>query len=1115
MGRFLVSGARYRSCYTTHTYLLFVVFPPEAGRRVMSNFVHLHTHSHYSLLDGLGKIPELVTQAKALGMDALALTDHGVLYGAIEFYKECKAQGIKPIIGMETYVALGSRFDKRAQVDNDYYHLILLATSYQGYKNLLQLTTLAHLEGYYYKPRVDWELLERFHEGLIALSACLGGQMAREIVGGASTARLKEIVAQHQRVFGVDNYFFELQHRPSIPKQQLVNSTLITLGKELGVPVVATNDLHYIHSEDADAQDVLLCLQTKSQRSDTKRMNMLGEDYSLLPPAKMEELFSYIPEAMSNTVKIADRCAIEIPLRQIILPEFPLPAGVSAQQALEQLCEQGLPRRYGHAINPSIRERLTYELGVIAKTGFASYFLIVADFVNWAKAAGIMVGPGRGSAAGSIVSYLLNITNVDPVHFKLFFERFLNPERISMPDIDLDFADRRRDEVLRYVEEKYGKDHVAQIITFGTMAARAAVRDCGRVLGMSYAICDRIAKLIPMFTGLADALEQVPELKALYTQDADARLVLDTAKKVEHVARHSSTHACGVVISDKPLVEYMPLQFASSDDRSVISQYELHAVEDLGILKMDFLGLRNLTILEDALRIIHETRSVTIDLEKIPMDDAPAFDLLQRGDTTGVFQLESSGMKRYLRELKPTVLEDIIAMVALYRPGPMEFIPDFIASKRGLKKIEYLHPKLEPILDYTYGIAVYQEQVLQIARDIAGFSLGEADVLRKAIGKKIKHLLMEQREKFVKGAVEHGVSKSIAQKLFDFTEPFARYGFNRAHAACYGLIAYQTAYLKANYPVEFMAALMGSELGDVERIAVLVKECRQMDLAVLPPDINESGQTFNVVVAEGKPAIRFGMAAVKNVGEGVVAGIVAERTLHGPFLSLGDFLSRLGVEHLNKKSLESLAKAGALDRLGDRSLLVGNVEKMLKFLRSSTPAEGSSAQSSLLFMMDPAMSAPVLHLDPIAPERRETVLAWEKELLGLYVSEHPLSAYQGQLATLSTPIASIVQYYEQQGAVIGGMVSTVKLIYTKKGEKMVFAQFEDLHDTIELIVFPSVHQQSPEVWVEGNLLLVRGKVTLRSGTPQLICERALPITTENLKTLIDKMATRFGQDKSV
>jgi len=1084
----------------------------------MGDFVHLHTHSHYSLLDGLGKIPELVTQAKALGMDALALTDHGVLYGAVEFYQECKAQGIKPIIGMETYVALGSRFDKRAQVDNDYYHLILLATSYAGYKNLLHLTSLAHLEGYYYKPRVDWEILERYHEGLIALSGCLGGMMAREITNNASHGRLREIITQHQQLFGVENYFFELQHRASIPAQQVVNQRLVELGKEFNVPLVATNDLHYILSDDADAQDVLLCLQTKSKRDDPKRMKMLGEDYSLASPQRMKEWFQLWPEAIANTVKIADRCAIEIPLHQVILPEFPLPEGVTARMQLKRLCEEGLGRRYGQMIDSSTRERLSYELGVIATTGFESYFLIVADFVNWAKAAGIMVGPGRGSAAGSLVSFLLNITNVDPIRYKLFFERFLNPERISMPDIDLDFADRRRDEVLRYVEQKYGKDHVAQIITFGTMAARAAVRDCGRVLGMSYTLCDSVAKMIPMFSSLADALTNVTELKELYERDRSVGLMIDTAKKVEHVARHSSTHACGVVITDQPLVEYVPLQYASSDDRTVISQYGLHSVEDLGLLKMDFLGLKNLTILEDALAIIAESRGQTIDLETIGLDDPATFALLQKGDTTGVFQLESSGMKRYLRELIPSALEDIIAMVALYRPGPMEFIPDFIASKHGKKKIEYLHPKLEPILDYTYGIAVYQEQVLQIARDIAGFSLGEADVLRKAIGKKIKTLLLEQREKFVKGAVLQGVSKPIAAKLFDFTEPFARYGFNRAHAACYGLIAYQTAYLKANFPVEFMAGLLGSELGDIERVAVLVKECRQMGIAVLPPDINQSGQTFSVVTikdenpsfaeaSEGRPAIRFGLAAVKNVGVGVVEGIVSERKRGGVFVSVEDLLLRLGLTHLNKKSLESLAKCGALDSLGERAQLVGNIEKMLKFMRSSSSASAgeSNGQSSLLLVVDTTPRVPVLHLDPIASERSETLLAWEKELLGLYVSEHPLSAFRAHLELVSMPINTVIHFTEGQGAVIGGMVSTVKTIYTKKGERMVFARCEDFHDSVELIVFPSVHRDSEALWKEGSLVLVRGKITQRSGSAQLICERAIPITKERLDELLVRM----------
>jgi len=986
---------------------------------------------------------------------------------------------------------------------------VLLAENNTGYQNLLKLTTFGHIEGYYYKPRIDWELLEKYHDGLIALSGCLRGAVPREILSGSGDERAAHVVRQYQQLFGPNNFFLELQHRPTLPDQARLNDGLIQLSRATGAGLVVTNDAHYIHADDADAQDVLLCLQTKSKRDDPKRLKMLGEDYSLIAPEQMKKFFAHIPEAIENTIAISNRCRVEISLGKVILPEYAVGLGQTPMGELERLCQEGLARVYGPTPAPEVADRLTYELGVIAKTGFASYFLIVADFVNWAKGQGIMVGPGRGSAAGSLVSYLLNITSVDPIQYKLFFERFLNPERISMPDIDLDFADRRRDEVIQYVEQKYGKDHVAQIITFGTMAARASLRDCGRVLGMSYSFCDHIAKLIPMGLNLHEAVEQVPELKQLMKDDPQAQTIVATARKVENVARHSSTHACGVVITDKPLVEYTPIQFASSDDQTIITQYGLHSIEALGLLKMDFLGLKNLTILEDALGIIAHTRSITINLRSIPLDDATAFALLQRGDTTGVFQLESSGMKRYLKELKPTGLEDIIAMVALYRPGPMELIPDFIASKHGVKRIEYLHPKLQPILEYTYGIAVYQEQVLQIARDIAGFTLGEADVLRKAIGKKIKHLLMEQRERFIDGALKQGVDRTIAEKLFDFTEPFARYGFNRAHATCYGLIAYQTAYLKANFPVEFMAALLKSEVGDVERIAVLVAECKGMGIRVLPPDINESFASFTVASEGGVPVIRFGLAAVKNVGEGIVDRIVEERKANGRFQRLEDFLLRVGSEVLNKKSLESFVKSGALDRFGDRSQLAGNIEKMLKFSRSGSTRNDASAQSSLLSMMsDQAVPARVVALEPIAPERPETLLGWEKELLGLYISEHPLTSFAQQLSIITIPIPTIKTFEERQEAVVGGLVLSVKSIYTKKGEKMLFAKVEDLQDSIEIIVFPETFQKTEQLWTEGSLVLLKGTVTQRGGAAQIICSKAIALTPARIQELIAAMPKR-------
>ncbi|PLX24622.1 DNA polymerase III subunit alpha, partial [Candidatus Parcubacteria bacterium] len=824
-------------------------------------FVHLHTHSHYSLLDGLSTIDNLIAKAKEQGASALALTDHGVMYGAIEFYQKCKKADIKPIIGVEAYLAKNSLEDRNPKEKP--YHIILLARNNQGYKNLLKLTTIAHLEGFYYKPRLDWKTLEEHSEGLIATTACINGPVARHLKGN-QIETAKNNVKKLIKIFGQDNVYLEIQGR-NMPEQAIVNEGMKKLAKEFDLPLIATNDIHYTESDDDQAHDVLICIQTKHKQADKDRMSYLGEDYSMYSEEKFKELFPDNPEAIENTQKLADRCNVEIELGVLQLPHYDLPEGVSAEEQLRKLSIEGVKKRFGHETNDipqNIKERMDYELSVIEKTGFAAYFLIVQDFVNWAKSQEIVVGPGRGSAAGSLVSYLIGITNIDPLEYNLIFERFLNPERISMPDIDLDFADIRRDEVIKYVEKKYGEDHVAQIITFGTMAARAAVRDVGRVLGYSYGYCDQVAKLIPMFTSLKEALETVEELKKIYEDDLEAQRLLDMAIKVEGLARHSSTHACAVLITKDPLTNYTPLQYASGDDKTIVSQYSMHPVEDLGLLKMDFLGLKNLTIIEQTISIVEATKGVKINIEKIPLDDQKAFKLFQAGETTGVFQLESGGMKRYLKQLKPTELEDIIAMVSLYRPGPMEFIPDFIAGKHGKKEVTYLHPKLEPILKNTYGIAIYQEQIMQIARDLAGFSYGQADVLRKAVGKKIKKLLDEQEEKLISGMVNNGIDKKTATKIWEFIVPFARYGFNRSHAACYAMIAYQTAYLKANYPEAFMAALLTADQDNIDRVTIEINECRNMNMEVLPPDVNESFGTFAVVENEDKNKmgdIRFGL----------------------------------------------------------------------------------------------------------------------------------------------------------------------------------------------------------------------------------------------------------------
>lgn len=1051
-----------------------------------NSFVHLHTHSHYSLLDGLPKIDELVSYAKDQGATALALTDHGVMYGVIEFYQKALAAGVKPIIGVETYVAPHGHQNKRAKMDEKSFHLILLAKNNTGYQNLIKLITKAHLAGFYYKPRVDHDLLREHSEGLIALSACLKGEVAAAILSHGDDAAA-DMIREYQDIFGRGNFYLELQHHPGIPEQAQVNEALLRLTKTTGAPLVATGDSHYLRPDDAEAQDILLCIHMKKQVSDPDRMSMRHDDLSLKHPDEMAALFHHVPEAIANSVKIAEQCNVTIELGKVQLPEYTVPANKTTESYLAELCQAGIPERYGQA-TPEVLDRLAYELEVISKTGFASYFLIVQDFVNWAKGQGIIVGPGRGSAAGSIVSYLLNITNVDPIKYELLFERFLNPERIAMPDIDIDFADTRRDEVIRYVESKYGQDHVAQIITFGTMAARAAIRDVGRVLGLPYSYCDRVAKLIPMFTGLDQALSGVPELREIYENDPEAKRLLDSAKKLEGVARHASRHACGVVITKEPLDRYLPVQFASPDDQSIIAQYSLHPIEDLGLLKMDFLGLSNLTILETCLRIIKQTRGIDVDLDTIPTDNATAFRLLQRGETTGVFQLESSGMRRYLRELKPTSLEDIIAMVALYRPGPMELIPQFIGGKHGTIKPSYLDPRLEPILAKTYGVAVYQEQVLQIARDIAGFTLGEADILRKAVGKKISKLLKEQREKFITKALENGTQRAIAEKIFDFIEPFAGYGFNRSHAACYAVIAYQTAYCKANYPAEFMAALLTSDQHNTDRIAIEIEEARRMGLQVLPPDVNESFASFTVVNDEaGQPnRVRFGLNAVKNVGEHLVEAIIADRKANGPFATLEDLLRRIQHKDFNKKSLESLAKAGALDTMAERQAVVSNINELLKYVKSAD--QETTLRQISLFGSLPARYAPQLRLQPTTPAGKSLRGQWEKELLGLYLTDHPLADFRERLARVTQPVNSIRE--QKKGAIrIGGMITTVKKIMTKKHEQMAFARLEDLSGSMEIVIFPSVFQQTQLFWQPDRLLIIEGQTSAKDGEWKLLADK--------------------------
>ncbi len=1047
----------------------------------MNRFVHLHTHSHYSLLDGLAKIDEIVSRVKELGMDSIAITDHGNLYGAIEFYKAARSAKIKPILGIEAYIAPGAHTDRATTHDERYYHLILLAENETGWKNLLKLVTKSYLDGFYYKPRMDKQLLREHHEGLIALSACLSGEISRLILANRYE-EAKTVALDYQSIFGSGNFFIEIGHHPNIPETLIADKGLRRIANETGIPLVATQDAHYLNKEDAPFHDILLAVQTGNKLDDPDRLTLKNENFSLRSPEEMNELFADSPEAITNTALIADRCNLTITLNKIQLPHFPLPEGTSPLTYIRALIAERLPKRFPNP-TPAVLERIAYELDVIGNMGFYDYFLIVQDFINWAKERGIVVGPGRGSAAGSLVSYVLGITDVDPLHYDLLFERFLNPDRIQMPDIDIDITDRRRDEVFGYLQEKYGVDHVAHIITFGTMAARAAIRDVGRALGISYGFCDRIAKLIPFNQDLEEALLNVAELKEMYDKEPDAKKILDAAKKFEGVARHASVHACGTVISKHPLTDYLPLQKAPQDEGVVMTQFEMHAVEDLGLLKMDLLGLKNLTTIEDSLALILNSTGASLDMHAIPLDDPKTFALLQAGDTTGVFQLESAGIRRYLKELKPTSLEDIVAMVALYRPGPMDLIPTYINRKHGREKVEYLHPGLVPILGKTYGVGVYQEQMMRIARDMAGFSLAEADTLRKAIGKKIKKLLDEQQERLVSGMVKNNIPLHTAQAIWELFPPFARYGFNRSHAVCYAVTSYQTAYLKAHYPVEFMTSLLNGDAGDIDRTAFLISETKKSGINVLPPDINKSSIYFS----PQEKNIRFGLAAIKNVGEAIVGAIIEERTTSGPFADLAALINRVKHKDLNKKSLESLTKCGALDSLGiERNTIIQNIDAIIQF----SGALKRQAQSNQTGLFSSAPSNMALRLkrapDATMPEK----LLWEKELLGLYVSDHPLNVHRPKI--LAVKAKSVKEALREKSELnrfaFAGIVTRVQKIVTKKGTPMAFAMVEDFHDTIEVIIFPDTFAQTMNLWKENTPVLMLGKMSWRDSEGKFICD---------------------------
>ena len=1051
-------------------------------------FTHLHVHSHYSLLDGLPKIDELLDYVKELGMDSVAITDHGVMYGAVEFYRKAKAKGIKPIIGCEIYTAFEKLTDKRPNIDSKRNHLILLAKNEQGYKNLVKLVSIANLEGYYYKPRIDEETLEKYAEGLIGLSACIQGKIPRLLLSNKDD-EAEATAVKYEKFFGKGNFYLEIQHHANIPEQASANKKLVELSKKTGIPLVATNDIHYLRKEDSEAQDVLMLINTGADINDPERLSMTQDDFSMKSPDQMAEEFKDYTEALENTEKIADMCNFQMELGKTKLPTFPLPEGKTAEEYLEELCWAGIEKRY-QKDDPKVIERLKYELSVVGKTGFAGYFLIVQDFVNWAKQNRIVVGPGRGSAGGSIIAYLSGITNVDPLKHNLLFERFLNPERISMPDIDMDFADRRRDEVIKYVAEKYGADHVAQIITFGTMAARAVIRDVGRALQYTYSYCVQMAKLVPLGMDLAETLEKVDEFKEKYETDPMAKKLIDLGKKLEGVARHASTHACGVVISANPLTDSVPLQRPKDSETGVITQFEGHSIEDLGLLKMDFLGLKNLTIIEDTLAriyVLHD--NLKIDLDKIPYDDPKTYKLLQEALTTSVFQLESDGMKRYLKELVPSTFEDITAMVALYRPGPMQFIPDYIERKHGNQTIEYIHPKLEAILKDTQGICIYQEQLMKIAQEVCGFTLGEADVLRKAVGKKIKELLDAQETKFINGAIENGASKKVAAELWQWILPFAQYGFNKSHSAAYATIAYQTAYLKAHYPVEFMASVLTSERADVERIAFLIDECKKMNVEVLAPNINESLKNFAVV--EGKPQIRFGFLAIKNVGVNIAESIVEERKSNGKFSSISDFIHRVKSKDLNKKSMEALIRSGAFDEFEERNKLLGNLERMLEIARENSK-NGNTKQIGLFASAGVKINSEI-KLEPATPATSFEKLSWEKELLGLYVSGNPLDGFKKLLENKTTAISKIDATFVDKKLIIGGMISSIKKIITKKGQPMLFMKVEDLTGKMEVVIFPNLLERNPKALQENKIIFVAGRVDDRNGELKVVADDAQEI----------------------
>jgi len=1085
-------------------------------------FVHLHVHTEYSLLDGANRISDLVSRVKELGMDAVAITDHGVMYGIVDFYKQAVKQGIKPILGCEVYTAARSRFDKHAGIDSEQGHLVLLAENTTGYKNLMKIVSIGFVEGFYYKPRIDMEVLEKYSEGIIALSACLSGDIPNALLQG-NYNKAKEIALKFISIFGKDNFFLELQMN-NLEEQNLVNQGLIKLGRELGIPLIATNDVHYLRRQDARAQEILMCIQTGKNINDDDRMKFDSEELYLKSPEEMAELFKNIPEALENTVKVAQRCNVQLEFGKLHLPKFDVPEGEEPFEYLKKLCNKGLKARL-ETIAASeelddfkisqYKQRLEYELGVIKQMGYVDYFLIVWDFIRYARENHIMVGPGRGSAAGSLVSYCLGITNINPIKYNLLFERFLNPERVSMPDIDIDFCFERRQEVIDYVVRKYGEDRVAQIITFGTMAARAVIRDVGRALDMSYNEVDLIAKMIPYQLGMTidKALETNPELRNKYENDARVKELIDTARLLEGMPRHASTHAAGVVISKEPVVEYVPLQ---KNEDCITTQFTMGLLEELGLLKMDFLGLRTLTVIRDTVELVKKNYGRDINIEAIDMNDKAVFNMISEGRTAGVFQLESAGMTQFIKELKPGSLEDIIAGISLYRPGPMDQIPRYLRNKNNPSEIKYHHPKLKEILDVTYGCMVYQEQVMQIVRELGGYSMGRSDLVRRAMSKKKAEIMQQERQNFiygitddegnvvVSGAIRNGVDEKTANVIFDEMMDFASYAFNKSHAAAYAVVAYQTAWLKYYYPTEFMTALLNSFLGNSDKISHYVNECKTMNIDILPPDINESDVKFAVV--NGK--IRFGMAAVKNVGVGAVNEIILERKSGGDFKNFRDFCERMDGKDVNKRCIESLIKCGAFDSFGIyRSRLMAVYEGLIDSIQQNKKRnlEGQLTIFGFSKEEDEAEAVDAEYPD-IDEYSSKMLLSMEKEMLGLYITGHPLREYEEQINRSVTVFSSDLNLNvdgseEEMGingvrgladgqiVVVGGIITGKKTKMTKSNNLMAFVTLEDLHGSMELIVFPKILTRYSELIVEDNIVLVKGRLSMKEEeVPKVICE---------------------------